>query len=583
MTIATRPTSASPTRPLNGEADRWLAVARWPILLAVTTLALFVAASTAFWQFRSTFAIPFGDQWSAVYEYFQFQAGQIGVLDLFRQSNEHRIFFPRLIMFADLRWFGGRNAFNVVMSDVFQIAHLALLLWIGRSILVRSFAGWVTAAFIVAAMLTGSQYENIYWGFQSCFVMVFLFASAALAAAARLPPAGGTRLASMMVLAAAIVCAAVSTFSMANGLFVWPILLLAVLDRRAGPLAVAVVAATGAAITAFYLRGYVSVGAHTPLSAALYSPLDAAGYFLAYLGAVIAPRSPWAAGAWGAVLVLVLAILAARRLIRHQRFDAPSLFFWGLVLFLLLSAAATTLGRFKFGSIQALSPRYITPDAALWSAAAILVLDAFRSRAAQGACCAAAALLTMWLALVDQPLSFERMADHETEMAVASDAVVAGVTDAATLAALRATPEAVVHLSALLKPQRLSVFGSREAGWMGKPVDEAFAVVEDPSCLGSIDSVQPFGPNGSDGAAVAGWAWDGTGRHGPAEVVFTNGGGTIVGFARGQWARPDVPATIPDIGSDRVGWEGFLSPVRGSEPRAYSVSDDDRTVCRFGQ
>ena len=564
MTTAMRSTFALPSWPLNGGSDRWLAVARWPILAVLATLALFVAASTAFWQCRSTFAIPYGDQWQAVYEYFQFRAGQIGILELFGQSNEHRIFFPRLIMFADLRWFGGRNAFNVVMSDVSQIAHLALLVWMGRGVLVRSFVGWATAAFMTAAMLTGSQYENIYWGFQSCFVMVFLFASAALAIAAALPSGGPMRRTSAMILVAAILCAFVSTFSMANGLLVWPILMLAVAQRRAGPPVVAVVAAIGAAVITFYLRGYVPVEAHTPVSSALHHPFDALEYFLAYLGAVIAPRSPCAAGILGAGILLLLTALATLRLTRRERLNGSSLFFWSIALFMLLSAAATTLGRFEFGSIQALSPRYITPDAALWSATAILTLDAFRSRAARGV------------------LSFERMADHEIEMADASDAVVAGVTDAPTLAGLRSTSQAVGRLSALLKPLRLSVFGSREAGWMGKPVDRAFTVVDDPSCLGNIDVVRSFGQDGSDGAAVEGWAWDGMERHGPAELVFTDGGGTMVGFARGQLSRPDVPAAMPAILSDRVGWRGFLSPERGSDLRAYAVSDDDHTVCRFG-
>ena len=550
--------------------------------MALTGLALFIALSTAYWQVRSTFAIPYWDQWSAVYDYFRFRCGEIGISNLFSQSNEHRIFFPRLIMFADLALFGGLNAFNVTMSDVFQVAHLALLLRMGRTVLARSFAGWTACAFITAAMLTGSQYENIYWGFQSQFVMVYLFASVSLAAAASLPPAGREATVAAAPLAVCVLSAFVATFSMANGLLVWPLVILVLLERRAGRLSLATVLVVASAAIAFYLHGFASVGTHTPMTAALHRPLDAISYGLTYLGAVVAPQDiRWARGL-GVLLVIVLAVIAALRIVRREPFDRLDLFFWGIALFVLLSAAVTTLGRFEFGSIQALSPRYVTPDAILWSATAVLALKqvrAPRALAARGLYSISAALLTAWLALVDQQLAVGRMADHEVKMRTASDAVVAGVTDPATLADLGPSAEQVERVAGLLKPRALSVFGSREAGWMGQKLKRLFTVERDPSCLGDIDTVRDLGADGAGGAAVAGWAWEGAEGHGPAAIVFTDGSGVVVGFARGQLSRPDVPAAKPAIRSDQVGWRGFLSPERGSDLLAYAVSDDARKAC----
>ena len=578
MTTADRPIPPSPA----ARRATPPSAARWPVLAVLAGLALFVAASTAYWQVRSTFAIPYWDQWAAVFDYFRFRSGEIGVRGLFAQSNEHRIFFPRLIMFADLAWFGGRNAFNITMSDAFQVAHLVLLLWMGRPILARSSAGWAACAFIAAAMLTGSQYENIYWGFQSQFVMVYLFASLSLAAAAWLPPAGRATPAALAPLAFCLLSAVVATFSMANGLLVWPLVIIVALLRGAGWPALSTALAVAAASTAFYAHGYAPVATHTPVAAALHRPLDAASYGLTYLGAVVAPQDvAWARGL-GVLLTLVLAALAARRMARRDPLDRVELFSWGVVLFVLLSAGATTLGRFEFGAAQALSPRYVTPDAALWSAAAILALGearASRAAVAQILGGVALALLTAWLALVDQPLSFDRMADHAAKMAAASEAVVVGVTDPATLADLGPSAEQVGRVAALLKARALSAFGSREAGWMGGRIERIFTVRDDPSCLGDVDAVRDLGPDGAGGAAVAGWAWDGTEGHGPADVVFTDGGGTVVGFGRGQLRRPDVPAARSAVRSDRVGWRGYLSPDRGPDLVAYAVSDDGRTVC----
>ncbi len=563
---------------------RRLALARWCVAVGLGGLALFVAGSTAYWQSRSTFAIPYWDQWSAVYDYFRFRSGQVGFDRLFAQSNEHRIFFPRLIMFADLWLFGGRNAFNVVTSDTFQIAHLSLLLWMGRASLRHSFVGWTTAAFVTTAMLTGSQYENIYWGFQSQFVMVFLFASLALAAAASVPRRRGS-LPRAALLSTALLSALVATFSMANGLIVWPLLALTLIARRAGWKPVAAVAAVGGVATAFYLHGYASIATHTPLTAALRQPVEALSYFFAYLGALVTPQAPWAACGFGIALAILLMALASRQARRGAVFDAQAAFLWGVALFVLLSAAVTTLGRFEFGIVQALSPRYITPDAVLWSATVLLTLKEFRETRTETAgmlLAISCAALTGWLALVDQPLSFDRMADHETKMIDASDAVIAGVTDAAALAALGPSPEGEVEVSALLKAHDLSLFASREAGWMGGNVARLFTVVDDPSCVGSVDLVQPLGPEGRAGVEVTGWAWVGGEQRGPAELVFTDERGMVVGLAHGRMARPDVPAAMAAVASDRVGFHGFLSPTRGSALSAYAVTAHADEACRIG-
>ena len=579
MTTAVRPALALSGPLPQARIPPLLSLMRWSAIAVLAVSALFVAVSSAYWQFRSTFAIPYWDQWSAVYDYFRFRSGEITLTDLFSQSNEHRIFFPRLIMFADLALFGGRNAFNVLASDAFTLAHLVLFLRMGRAVLAGSFAGWALGAFIITAMLTGSQYENIYWGFQSQFVMVYLFASMSLAAAASLPPADRATPSAVAPLACCVLSAIVATFCMANGLLVWPLVVLVALERRASRLALSVLLVAAAASIAFYAHGYAAVAGHTPVTDALHRPRDAVSYGFTYLGAVVAPQNFRWARSMGVVLAVLLAVLAGRRIARRERLDRLDLFSWGVVLFVLLSAVVTTLGRFEFGAIQALSPRYVTPDAVLWSATAVLAFKEVRAAVARGLCCACVALLAAWLAIVNQPLAFERMADHEAKMRVASDAVVAGVSDPATLADLGPSAEQVGHVSGYLRPQALSVFGSREAGWMDKKLDRIFIVRDDPSCLGSIDEVRALGPGGSSGTSVEGWAWDGAEGHGPADMVFADQSGIIVGFARGGLQRPDVPADRPVVRSDRVGWSGFASPHRGSDLSAYAVSDDARTVC----
>ena len=101
---------------------------------------------------------------------------------------------------------------------------------------------------------------------------------------------------SALVVGAAIACGAAASFSIANGLLVWPIGI-AVLACRArsndGPRAVALPLAAwglaGAATIAFYFRGYVDPGNHPPPGFVFQHPLQALAYLLALLGSSLAP------------------------------------------------------------------------------------------------------------------------------------------------------------------------------------------------------------------------------------------------------------------------------------------------------
>lgn len=44
--------------------------------------------------------VPFLDQWELVELFRKYHEGQLGFADFFAQHNEHRLLFPRLVMFG---------------------------------------------------------------------------------------------------------------------------------------------------------------------------------------------------------------------------------------------------------------------------------------------------------------------------------------------------------------------------------------------------------------------------------------------------------------------------------------------------
>ena len=73
----------------------------WVAVLWICVAALVL--STLLVVIRTYTPVPKWDYWSEVYWLKQYYAGQWHISDLWRQHNEHRIFFPRLFFLIDWR------------------------------------------------------------------------------------------------------------------------------------------------------------------------------------------------------------------------------------------------------------------------------------------------------------------------------------------------------------------------------------------------------------------------------------------------------------------------------------------------
>lgn len=152
------------------------------VAACVTIISLYLTAQLhwdgAFrdlWEFVDDIERQFRGEWSADY-----------LLEAY--GGAHRIFFPKLLFFADYRWFGGRNGLTIITALLCQFAWLwliarALSKQVNLSIPERI----LIAAGFVLALFSTTQVSNFLYAMDVQWYMSNLFGLASLYALGREP------------------------------------------------------------------------------------------------------------------------------------------------------------------------------------------------------------------------------------------------------------------------------------------------------------------------------------------------------------------------------------------------------------
>lgn len=280
-----------------------------------------------------------------------------GFEHLYARHNEHRLVVPRLWFLADLLLFQGTQAFLIAVIVVSSAVHAAVLAGVFRSLGHRGWPFWIYAAAALGALLSPAQWENLVWGFQVQFVQVWLFASLAFMAVAR---AEGR--AEWWLVVAGIAAALASTYSMANGLLVWPLLVaLALWSRvRGGPLWLLV--ATALVVVAVEAVGFRAHPGHGDPAQTIAEPAQVLIYAFRYLANAIGAIGTSGQELAGAALVLAVLAMTVEALVRPGRYRPGHAVLLAIAGFVIGAALVTALGRVNFGLGQANATRYATPS-----------------------------------------------------------------------------------------------------------------------------------------------------------------------------------------------------------------------------
>jgi hypothetical protein len=338
-------------------------IGRAAALVVVILPALLLAASIR----EYAVAVPHQDQWDIAHFFVEYDRGTLSLGDLFAQVNEYRQFFPNLVFVGVGEVTHWRVEFELALT--FLLACLVFTnVWLLARRTLPAPHGLRLAATFLAAVLVFSpvQHENWLLGIQLIyFVPIACVTTAILVAHSRLGSIW------KFVLSAGL--CAVSTFSSANGILSWFVLLpvLLVLLQAATPTRRRFAAAWTSLLVAsatLYFYGYETPHDHPSLTEALTHPLHAAVYVVGFLGSAFAVRAgpDVVAGATAGIagILVPAAFLAGCAYVWRFRADRSlverTIGWIALGTYSLATGIAVTVGRVGFGVGQSLASRYTT-------------------------------------------------------------------------------------------------------------------------------------------------------------------------------------------------------------------------------
>jgi hypothetical protein len=318
--------------------------------------------------YARTIDLPFWDEWSFAPAIVAAHFGRIDWQSAWAQHNEHRIFFPVLLM-AGLSRFGGWSALRETLFGVGLVTLNLAVLW---RMLYRSLPGkLLPPVFLATSLLTFSlvQWENWFWG---AGLEWFLAAGFAILSLHLVTHWGRNWLYLILALAAGTI----SGYSSIAGFACLPAGFLALLlcDRVQWRAVAFWFLGTAAGLFA-YLRGFDPQPRFPASAQTIGSTLP--GYALAYIGAPLGSWGGVGPSTWLGVFALLVVVVASIRCWRRKRAGRsiePYIPWLGLCVFAIANALLTGYGRAGMGIEQALSSRYTTISTTLWIGVTVLIV-----------------------------------------------------------------------------------------------------------------------------------------------------------------------------------------------------------------
>ena len=360
-------------------------------------LILLPAALGFFYVHEFGVNVPYWDQWWFVPLLDKLSTGTLTLSDLWLQSNEHRVFFPKIIWLL----LGVITKYNNVAEmyltqGFFLITLVALLLAFKDNVKTTHFL-FIPISFLIFSI---RQHANMLWGFQLSFVVAFAFSVLTLYF---LYVSAGHKRFKEIAFLAALASATVASFSSAQGLLVWPAgllqLFISAIEKPTKKVLIGVWSLAGLGEWIFYFIGYVKPAHHPSLGFILRHPIAGIEYFLTLFGSSLFWQQNHAF--IGGLLLIGLVVVSLLLIYKDRKLGEHS--FWiALLFFSFLTMASIMVGRAEWAGGEA--SRYTTFSilavVAIYVILVKLVLER-KSRFTAGLICALSALI-----LLSVPISY---------------------------------------------------------------------------------------------------------------------------------------------------------------------------------
>jgi hypothetical protein len=351
---------------------------------------------------------------------------------------------------------------------------------------------------------------------------------------------------------------------------------------------------------------------------ALQKPAELLYFFFTFLGnptglslIPLGLRAPTLFGALGILLVVYHFFRQNWRIDR----DSPTVWFLlGVCLFVIGTAALTSVGRLTFGAelgvqplvsaIEALDLRYYSFVSPLWAATLLLgfillkqnlerlprnawvILDTGALVVSIGMCGSVFGM---------GPSSKWLMRDLHEPLERAATAIVAGAPDQALLKFTYPFPDIDILSSVpYLASNRLSIFHSKVDYFLYQQAHDALhkplsdgMLLDGKWCAGWIDDINKVADVGRTSAAwnqISGWTLDREMERPADGVLFADEEGRLVGIGRMLFARPDVDKALNLKHTQLiVHYIGYVEMGASQSVTGYAFKADRNDLCRFGE
>ncbi|MDX6500225.1 MAG: hypothetical protein QOG23_3485 [Blastocatellia bacterium] len=393
----------------------------------VFCLSLLPACLLALLIFKYSVDLPQWDQWAYVTFFEKLSRASLTFGDLFAQVNEYRQFFPNLV-FVVLGWLTHWDVRYEMVVTFLTACLISLNVYVLAKRTISDDRTSRLFLFLLANLIIFSpnQYQNWLQGQQ----LVYYFPIACVTSCLLIAGSGWKVWTKFGVCA---VLAAVSTFSSANGILCWLVVLpsLVLPDSSNRPATRRLI--TGWAIGFFASAALYVYHYHKPWwspspATALSHPLRAIAYFFGFLGAPLALEKGKAACVIGFILICAFGLSNAYLIkSRGNPLLVRRLIVWLMIgWYSVLTAVMTTIGRLGFGVGQSQNTRYIGFSAYLIVALIFVVRIITQDLSSRNEFAISAirirrvALLAAVALLLAQPfiyfLSINRMAEMKTTL-----------------------------------------------------------------------------------------------------------------------------------------------------------------------
>ncbi len=537
---------------------------------AACLIGAWVALTTMRTVVPNVSAIPWYDDWQNLTLYRAWSMGNMPLLEaLLQWTNEHRVAFPRLVLFADDRFFDGLGTVPIVATFVVQAFHVALFAIVLARARPAHPGRWIIGGIVAALMFSLRQEENFTSGLQIAFAAVF--AAATLSALAFSRAVG--RLAEGRTpwpwFAGSLAAAFVACFSMANGLLVAPVLAVMAILARAPRLAIASLA-FAALVALLYFLDRPTEAPGLALTENLRHPERLAFYVAAYLGGIAASGFPPRALAIGALGILSTVLATGRVATRVGRPQGCGLV--AVMLFCCATATVTAAGRLQFGPEQAMSSRYCTGSAAFWAATLVYWWTNLppwpRLHGAARLAIAMMGVVLIVPVIDDQRIMKGPVTEQAARRSRATDLLALGLKDETVIEAISWPGTATDELLDWMHVSEKAIFALPDVRAIGRPIADIGTIADDAGCQSDFAEARSAPDLGVGAVRVSGTATDG-GRA-VKRIFLVDDAGQVRGIASGRLADREPMA-----------WEGYAVAPPGSHLKAYLLRTR-RRLCPGG-